>query len=535
MTSRNLALWNPYDTRVAAEFFEPVWMFDRSIADGFDLVIGNPPYIQIQKFPKAQKEIWVAQQYETYTATGDIYCLFYERGFQLLAPEGVLCYITSNKWMRAGYGLDMRKYFLQTGELKQLIDFGDSPIFSAATTYTNILLWKKKEVETAALTKLTVNDLNSVYKDDTSLENMLETAGRRMPMFDDKVFILADLTQALIRDKIEEIGIPLKQWNVNIYRGILTGCNEAFIIDGIKKDALIAADPKSAEIFKPVLRGRDIKRYKADFADLWLIDAHNGYVNDNGNQMASIDIENSYPAVWSALKEVNCRLNGRVENRADQGSHWSNLRNCAYHRDLEKEKIIYAEIVYDSAFYFDRSSHYPEATAFIMTGERIKFLTALLNSRLLTYAFRSFYAGGDLRGNTFRYKKVFLEQLPVPYLEHKKQYVFEILVDFMQLAKLSSDGSLKITAQFLEDLIDACVFELYFSEHMAERDLLFLENTEVLLNNYDTNESEEMKPAFLANFYQTANAPDHPIRNRLLRLTADSPDLLAVIKSEGKT
>ena len=100
---------------------------------------------------------------------------------------------------------------------------------------------------------------------------------------------------------------------------------------------------------------------------------------------------------------------------------------------------------------------------------------------------------------------------------------------------MSSDGSLKITAQFLEDLIDACVFELYFSEHMAERDLLFLENTEVLLNNYDTNESEEMKRAFLANFYQTANAPDHPIRNRLLRLTADSPDLLAVIKSEGKT
>ena len=171
--------------------------------------------------------------------------------------------------------------------------------------------------------------------------------------------------------------------------------------------------------------------------------------------------------------------------------------SIAYYEEFDRDKVIFAEIVYDSAFYFDASSYRPEATAFIMTGERIKYLTALLNSRLLTYAFKLFYAGGDLRGNTFRYKKVFLEQLPVPRLEKQRQQTFESLVDFMQIAKMNREDSLVATAQFLEDLIDACVFELYFSEHMVERDLLFLDDTEALLDKYDPTASEAKKQEFL--------------------------------------
>ena len=110
-TSLKLANWNPYDPHIAADFFDPLWMFDRSIAEGFDVVIGNPPYIQIQKFPKKHKDQWISQGYKVYAAKGDVYCLFYEKGYQLLAQGGVLCYITSNKWMRAGYGLAIRNYF----------------------------------------------------------------------------------------------------------------------------------------------------------------------------------------------------------------------------------------------------------------------------------------------------------------------------------------------------------------------------------------------------------------------------------------
>ena len=140
-TSQRLAQWDPYNPHIAADFFEPLWMFDRTVADGFDVVIGNPPYIQIQKFPKAQKDIWVAQQYEIYAATADIYCLFYERGVQLLKDKAHLCYITSNKWMRAGYGEKLRGFFSKQNPLL-LLDLGPD-IFEAATVDTNILLIQK--------------------------------------------------------------------------------------------------------------------------------------------------------------------------------------------------------------------------------------------------------------------------------------------------------------------------------------------------------------------------------------------------------
>ena len=251
----------------------------------------------------------------------------------------------------------------------------------------------------------------------------------------------------------------------------------------------------------------------------------------------SITSPRHYRAVQSFLESFGKRLEqtGLPGSRKKTSNEWFEVQDSiGYYDEFDREKVIFAEIVYDSAFYFDASSYRPEATAFIMTGERIKYLTALLNSRLLTYAFRSFYAGGDLRGNTFRYKKAFLEQLSMPRLNNQKQQIFETLVDFMQIAIMNSDDALVTTAQFIEDLIDACVFELYFHEHMAERDLLFLNDTAALLDKYDPTESEAKQREFLANFYQTANAPDHPIRNRLMRIPIDSPDLLRVIKEEGR-
>ena len=169
----------------------------------------------------------------------------------------------------------------------------------------------------------------------------------------------------------------------------------------------------------------------------------------------------------------------------------------------------------------------------MLTGKRIKYLTALLNSQLLTYAFRTFYAGGDLRGNTFRYKKTFLEQLPIPKIEDSIQRVFESFVDLIQLSKINDNGVIGFVTQFLEDLIDACVFELFFTEHMSEKDLLVLDDVAGLINKFNPEASETEQLKFLEIFYQTANAPEHPIRNRLLRMTADSPDLLAVIKGNG--
>ena len=199
----------------------------------------------------------------------------------------------------------------------------------------------------------------------------------------------------------------MKDWNINIYRGILTGYNDAFIIDGKKKDELMAEDPKSAEIIRPILRGRDIKRYGYDFADLWLINTHNG-VKEKG--IKPINVED-YPAVKKHLDQYYPKL----EKRADKGETPYNLRNCAYMEDFSKQKLMYSEIVREPQFYLDNDGEiFPEATSFIMTGEHLEYLYHLLHSKTATYFFKTFYAGGGLGETGYRYKKAFLENLPVP-------------------------------------------------------------------------------------------------------------------------
>lgn len=436
---------------------------------GFDVVIGNPPYIQIQSLSgKPEQKQFEKANYKTYTRMGDIYCLFYERGFNLLARNGVLCYITSNKWMRAGYGNSMRQYFLTNGQISQLIDFGDSKIFENATTYTNILIWHKEKKGHPKMW-----DMSKSYNDGNTLDAMLEKEGASEALFNEGSFVLAKGSQASLKEHMEKVGTRLKDWDIQIYRGILTGLNEAFIIDGKKRAELIAADPKSEEIIKPILRGRDIKRYRAEFADLWLVASHNGYRKTKGRNVPPVNLQKEYPAVYEyfesvgkAIQREEIKVKGKgLYERDDQGHHWSNLRDCAYYEEFGKEKIMYAEIVYDSAFYYDTKGIYPEATTFIITGESIKYITAILNSRLLTYVFKKFYAGGDLRGETFRYKKVFLEQLPVPKIPSEDQKPFITLVDqilnFTGSKGYLQDQKKQARVKELEAEIDRLVYELY--------------------------------------------------------------------------
>jgi hypothetical protein len=494
-------------------FFSEVWRKHKK--DGFDVVIGNPPYVQIQKFSgKQEQKIWEKQNYETFAKTGDIYCLFYERGFRILRDGGALTFITSNKWMRANYGKATRKYFLDKVSINQLIDFGDSPIFSAATTYTNIITFSKNRSDIQP----TVWDVSKLYKKNMPLETMLSENNTGIGIFSEDAFIIVPRYQAIIKNRIEEIGIPLKEWDVSIYRGILTGLNDAFKIDGKKKAELIAKDPKSAEIIKPVLRGRDIKRYEVNYVDQWLIDIHNGYKGT-----LPINIEN-YPVIkvyldqyWEALKK-----------RQDKGVTPYNLRNCAYHQEFEKDKIVYAEIVFDSAFYYDNEKYYTDDTAFILTGENIKFLTALLNSKLLTYAFKAFYAGGDLRGNTFRYKKIFIEKLPIPKISKEYQKPFEYLVDYVMLAKTKG---LKLQAAFFEQLIDGMTFELYFTKEIKTVGKEILKHLEDLKPIKD-HMTEEEKLAVIQSEFDRLYDPYHPVRNHLE--TLDSIEEIRIVKEALK-
>ncbi len=217
---------------------------------GFDIVIGNPPYIQLQNEGGYLAKLFEGETFQTFERTGDIYSLFYEQGFKCLKDQGILCYITSNKWMRAGYGESLRKFFAEKTNPVILIDFAGQKIFDNATVDTNILLAQKiaNQGQTkACLVKDKCPDSLHAYVSQHQAACQFQTS--------DSWVILSPIEQR-IREKIERIGTPLKDWNINIYRGILTGYNEAFIIDGNKKDELIAADPKSAEVIRPFLSHR---------------------------------------------------------------------------------------------------------------------------------------------------------------------------------------------------------------------------------------------------------------------------------------
>ena len=228
--------------------------------------------------------------------------------------------------------------------------------------------------------------------------------------------ILSDIEQR-IKAKIEAIGTPLKDWDIQINYGIKTGFNDAFIIDGKKRAELIAQDPKSEEIIRPILRGRDIKRYGYEFADLYIITTF---------PSLKIDIE-SYPAVKQHLLSFGY---DRLKQTGDKGARkktnnkWFETQDSiSYWEDFYKQKIMYSEIVKEPQFYLDnKGEFFAEATTFIMTGSNLDYLYNLLHSKIITYFFKTFYAGGGLGVDGYRYKKAFLERLPIPQIKSKVEF-----------------------------------------------------------------------------------------------------------------
>ena len=252
--------------------------------------------------------------------------------------------------------------------------------------------------------------ITSVYIKQNAVDN-------RFDSFESWV-ILSPVEQSIKR-KIESIGTPLKEWDVQIYRGILTGFNEAFIIDGKKKDELIAADPKSAEIIRPILRGRDIKRYGYDFNDLWLINTHNGIKDRN---IPPIDI-NQYPAIKAHLD----MFWDRIVARADKGDTPYNLRNCVYTDDFSKQKIVWGEISDKPKFALDfHGKYYIANTVFMMAGNNLPYIEAILNSSLSEYYFSQVATTTGER--TVRWLKYKIECFPIPQISYALNQKFEKII-----------------------------------------------------------------------------------------------------------
>ena len=420
-------------------FLWHTWFSDVFSNGGFDIVIGNPPYVQLQNNAGELAKIYEDCGYESFARTGDIYCLFYERGWQLLKNNGHLCFITSNKWMRAGYGEKTRGFFAKKTDPMLLIDFAGVKIFESATVDTNILLFSKtknKHHTVCAVTnkqnKESVNNLSVFVQQQHSVCDFTGS---------DSWVILSEIEQRIKR-KIEAVGTPLKDWDIQINYGIKTGYNDAFIITTEKRGEILAKcitdeeRQRTAELIRPILRGRDIKRYGYDWAGLWLINTHNGVKG----VMPRIDIE-EYPAVKQHLDKYW----NKISKRADKGDTPYNLRNCAYVDDFSKPQIVWIELSDDPKFAYAENITSVN-TVFFMTGDNILHLLGLLNSKLVKWYFH--HCIGTTSGvGTNRWLKYTIEQIPMPPVDS-------------QLEKLSLEIS-KHYEQGTDTEIDLLVCKLY--------------------------------------------------------------------------
>lgn len=445
-TAKQIATWDPYDQNTSTDWFDAGYMF--GVANGFDVVIGNPPYNQLQEDGGKLGNLYKNAGYVTFARTGDIYQLFYERGCQALHPQqGILAYITSNSWLKAEYGKKTRCYLGKNHTPVALLELGKD-VFESAIVDSSILVLRQGGNGKA----FPAVDLEQVKTTDFPPSSHLW--GNVLPDGDAPWGILSAIELGLM-DKMRTKGIPLHHWDVAMYRGVTTGLNEAFIIDEKTRAALVAADPKSAEILKPVLRGRDIQRYKAERTEKWLIATL---------PALNINIDN-YPAVKkyllsfgkARLEQSGKKLSNGKKSRKKTSNAWYELQDaCAYYKEFAKEKLFWMDLTERGRFAYNIDEMFCANTVFTMTGPAIRYLCSMLNSKMVTWFMGSTALNSGM--GVTRWIGHTVEQIPIPKLSTAQQQPFVELIDRILQVK-STNPAADISA--LEVEIDRLVYQLY--------------------------------------------------------------------------
>lgn len=501
---RDVELWKSYARlfkHEAVEFFEIPYFFP-NVSDGFDIIIGNPPYVSIQRLENTS-ELKNAK-YETFENTGDLYSLFYEQGMNLLKDNGILCYITSNKWINANYGKSTRKYFATKTNPLILIDFAKVKIFESATVFVNILITEKSNNKNQLLACAIQGD--QLPKID--LREYFDLNKFELNDLNDSIWKVSNSAANKINSIIEIVATPLNEWtDVQIFRGITSGLNEAFHIDEKGRSILLNKNPKNDEIIKPLLRGKDIKRWSYNFANCYILNTHNGL----RNFLEPVNVVKDYPDVYNHLKGFL----PFVQERQDQGFHWTNLRDCAFLLEFEKPKIVWIEISDRANYAYDETGKFLTNSAYFMTGKHLKYILAVLNSKVADYYF--FQITATIAGGRKRYTGQYVDQVPIPQIPEKDEEPFNKMVDYILILKENDhDQEARQACNYFESVLEAMVYELYFTNAVKEAGYEVIRHVSKL--HFVEKDANALNK--LLEIYHETSEKNHPIRNSSFYITS---------------
>lgn len=516
--AERMARWDPFDQNRFADFFDVEWMFGMPRAQDsseavFDIVIGNPPYVRQEEIKELKPLLKDIYKYECYTGTADLFVYFYERSVKLLKPQGVLSFITSNKWYRTKYGEGLRLFMATHTRLKNIIDFGDEAVFTAIAYPTIVIATRREKPLNPPPATDQVHALNWTQEHPVEeFPTVFQRAAFDVPQ--------AKLTKAgwqlepagkrQLLERVISTGTPLRRYlGSRVSRGITTGLNEAFVIDGKTRARLIAEDARSSDIIRPFLRGNDVKRWRAKPEDLWLIFTRRPF---------SID---QYPAIKRYLSSFKPQLmpkpngwddkrDGKWEGRKAGSYEWYEIQdNIAYWREFEQPKIVSTKVSIEPTFSLDNDAHYLGNTAyFIPAGEDRLYLLALLNSSVSTY-----YARGRFVGKQNGYYEVqpeALEAFPVPSATAQHKTVLCVAANCV-LA--TSDPQ-------YEQLINGLVFELFFPDELHAANIRLFDACEKADVGKLANLEDKALVTAATELAGRIFATDHPIYAMLFDLQA---------------
>ncbi|QOV24393.1 class I SAM-dependent DNA methyltransferase [Anabaenopsis elenkinii] len=452
-----------YENSLEWRFEFPEVLDDQGVFLGFDVVIGNPPYIRQEEIKELKRTL--RQNYECYVGTADLFVYFYELGLRLLKPLGHLSYISSNKYFRAGYGERLRGLLTQKTTIYNLIDFGDFPVFEEAIAYPSIIALGKLQSQG--------NQVRALYWDRAIEENIVQFPR----VLDEEGLIIpqenlkpdgwrVESSQVLeLLGKLRNIGQPLGEYvKGRFYRGIVTGFNQAFVVDRVTRDRLIDEHPSSAEVLKPFLRGRDVKRWCVNSADFYLLfipwhfPLHHDLSITGASQTAEREFKKQYPAIYKHLLQFKTQLSGR--NKAETGIRyeWYALQRCAasYWKEFEQPKIIWGNLATKPQFAIAKQGFYLSAPANLVISPENEYILAILNSKITEFYIKQIAA--TRQGGFIEFKPMYVSQIPIPTATKTQQKLLEQIVEQILTVK-QADPQADTTP--LEAKINQVVYQLY--------------------------------------------------------------------------